>query len=193
MAQLAPTNESLLGVADLDEGGISRRQIHRLVERGDLVRIDRGVFAHPEFQPSQHHHLALVSLRCPNAVIALASAAAFHRLGTQIPHAVWIALPPRTRAPKLESVTVEVARFSGSRLEQDVEEHVVEGVSVPVYGLAKTVVDLFRYRNKLGIDVALEAMREALQDGRTSLAELGRTARRDRVYGPIRPYLESMQ
>lgn len=193
MAQLAPTKEALLGVADLDDGGIGRRQIHRLVERGALVRIDRGVFAHPEFEATEHHHLALVSLRCPDAVIALTSAAAFHRLGTQVPHAVWIALPPRTRAPKLESVTVEVARFSGSRLEEDVEEHLIEGVRVRVYELAKTVVDLFRYRNKLGLDVALEAMREALRDGRASVAELARIARRDGVAGPIRPYLESMQ
>lgn len=188
----APTKD-LVGVANLEDGGISRRQIHRLVERGDLVRIDRGVFAHPEFEPTEHHHLALVALRCPTAVIALTSAAAFHRLGTQIPHTVWIALPPRTWAPKLESVTVEVARFSGSRLDEDVEEHLIEGVQVRVYGLAKTVVDLFRYRNKLGTDVALEAMRESLRDRRTSIAELGRIARRDRAYGPIRPYLESMQ
>lgn len=191
MGQLAAMD--LVGVAHLEDEGVPRRQVHRLVERGDLIRIDRGVFAHPDFEPTEHHHLALVALRCPNAVIALTSAAAFHRLGTQIPHGVWIALPPRQWAPKLESVSVEVARFSGSRLDADVEEHLIEGVRVRVYGLAKTVVDLFRYRNKLGLDVALEAMREALRDGRASVAELARIARRDNVSGPMRPYLESMQ
>ncbi|MCB9492527.1 MAG: type IV toxin-antitoxin system AbiEi family antitoxin domain-containing protein [Dehalococcoidia bacterium] len=185
--------EELIVAADLEDEGVARRQVHRLVERGDLVRIDRGVFALPDFEPTEHHHLALVALRCPRAVIAMTSAAAFHRLGTQVPHTVWIALPPRTWAPKLESVRVEVARFSGSRLEEDVEEHLIEGARVRVYGLAKTVVDLFRYRNKLGLDVALEAMREALRDGRASVAELAQIARRDGVSGPIRPYLESMQ
>ncbi|MAQ17842.1 MAG: transcriptional regulator [Sandaracinus sp.] len=150
------------------------------------------MFAHPDFEPSEHHHLALVAFRCPSAVIALSSAASFHRLGTQLPHAVWVALPPRTWAPRLESVGVEVARFSGSRYVADVTRHLVEGVQVPVYGEAKTVVDLFRYRNKLGLDVALEAMREVLRSRRATLAELARVARRDGAYGPIRPYLESM-
>jgi predicted transcriptional regulator of viral defense system len=183
----------LVGVSTLEARGIPRRQVHRLVERGELLRVDRGVFMPPAFEPTEHHHLALVGLRCPAAVFALISAAAFHDMGTQTPHAVWIALPPRRWAPQLESVKVEVARFSGTRLDEDIEDHLIEGVTVRVYSLAKTVVDLFRYRNKLGVDVALEAMREALRDGRTSVAELGRIARRDGVYGPIRPYLESMQ
>ncbi len=191
MTQAAPTK--LVRAAQLEDEGVARRQIQRLVARGDLVRVDRGVFAAPDFQPTEHHHLALVALKCPNAVIALTSAAAFHRLGTQVPHQVWVALPPRQWAPKLESVTVRVVRFSGTRLEKDVEQYRIEGGPVRIYGLAKTVVDLFRYRNKIGIDVAIEAMREALRGRRTSVAELARIARRDGVYASILPYLESMQ
>ncbi|MEO0321664.1 MAG: type IV toxin-antitoxin system AbiEi family antitoxin domain-containing protein [Myxococcota bacterium] len=188
-----PPKVGLMRVQELERAGTSRRQAHRLVERGELLRLDRGVFAHPGFEPTQHHHLALVALRCPQAVVALSSAAAFHQLGTHLPLGVCVALPPRTWAPRLESVRVEVARFSGTRLSSDVERHPIEGVALRVYSLAKTVVDLFRYRNKLGLDVALEAMREALAHRATTTAELARIARRDGALGPMRPYLESLQ
>lgn len=192
-AQTRDVADGLRAVAQLEATGFSRKQVQRFVARGELLRIDRGVYAPADFEPTEHHHLALVALKSPRAVIALTSAAAFHRLGTQVPHEVWIALPPKQWVPQLESVTVRAARFSGSRLLNDVEEHRIEGVRVRVYGIPKTVVDLFRYRNKLGTDVVVEAMRETLAARRTSVAEIARIARRDGVYASMLAYLESMQ
>lgn len=163
-----------------------------MVERGELVRVHRGLYAEPGAGLSEHHDLAIVAARAPEAIVCLLSAAAFHRLGTQVPHEVWIALPPRVWAPTIEHPSLHVVRFSGARYEDGVEEHLVEGVPVHVYSVSKTVVDLFRYRNKLGLDVALEALREGLRERRCTLAELTHLAQRGRVLGPMRPYLESL-
>jgi predicted transcriptional regulator of viral defense system len=113
-------------------------------------------------------------------------------LGTQVPHQVWIALPPRTWTPTISTPPIRVVHFSGSRYEEEVEEHVIESVRVRVYSMPKTVVDLFRYRNKIGLDVALEALREARRRRQGSLGELTRLAKAGRVLGAMRPYLESV-
>ncbi len=145
----------------------------------------------PTSSRPEHHDLALVAARAPNAVVCLLSAAAFHRLGTQVPHEVWVALPPRVWAPRMDTPPLRVVRFSGARYEGGVEEHEIEGIRLRVYSLAKTVVDLFRYRNKVGLDVALEALREVRRDRRCSLAELTALARDGSVLTPMRPYLEA--
>jgi predicted transcriptional regulator of viral defense system len=183
---------TLLKLRDLEERGLSRMAVGRMVNRGELVRVHRGLYAEPDAGLSEHHDLAVVAARAPTAVVCLLSAAALHRLGTQAPHEVWIALPPRTWAPSIRKPPVRVVRFSGARYDDGIEEHVVEGVHVRVYSIGKTVVDLFRYRNKVGLDVALEALREARRNRRCSLAELTRLAQRGRVLGPMRPYLESL-
>lgn len=190
MATADPT-ATLIPLAQLEHEGLSRMEVTRRVRRGDLIRLERGVYARPTFEPTEHHYLALVSARAPRAVVALLSAAGFHDLGTQVPHEVWIALPPRAWSPKLDSVPVQVVRFSGERYTSEIEEHVVEGVTVRIYSVAKTVVDLFRYRNKLGLDVALEALRESLHGRRTSIAKLTQIALRCGSLTPMRPYLES--
>ena len=182
----------LLKLRDLEERGLRRMAVGRMVERGELVRVHRGLYAEPGTGLGEHHDLAVVAARAPRAVICLLSAAGFHRLGTQAPHEVWIALPPRTWTPSIREPPVRVVRFSGARYDDEIEEHEMEGVRVRVYSVGKTVIDLFRYRNKVGIDVALEALREARRNRRCSLAELTRLAQRGRVLGPMRPYLESL-
>lgn len=188
---MADRKGALLSLGHLEREGISRTEVTRRVRRGELIRLERGIYAEPAFEPTQHHHLALVSARVPRAVVALLSAAGFHELGTQVPHQVWIALPPRVWSPRLESVPIQVVRFSGERYTTETEEHLVEGITVRVYSVAKTVVDLFRYRNKLGLDVALEALRESLRARRTSIAELTQIARRCGTLTSMRPYLEA--
>ncbi len=183
---------TLLKLRDLEASGLSRVAVGRMVARGELVRVHRGVYADPRGALSAHHDLAVVAARVPKAVVCLLSAAAFHRLGTQVPHEVWIALPPRVWSPSMERPSVHVVRFSGPRFDDGVEAHPFHGVTVRVYSVAKTVVDLFRYRNKIGLDVALEALRDARRSRRCSLAELTRLAERARVLGAMRPYLESV-
>lgn len=163
----------------------------RRVARGELVQVGRGIYAYPDFEPTEHHDLALVAARAPSAVVCLLSAAAFHRLGTQVPHEVWVALPSRVWAPRMSAPPLQVVRFSGARFDGGIEEHEVEGISVRVYSVGKTVVDLFRYRNKIGLDVALEALREVRRERRCSLAELTTYARAGGVLTPMRPYLEA--
>lgn len=188
----AAKQRKLLRLRELEARGLTRMAVVRMVERGELLRVNRGLYAEPGAGLSEHHDLAVVAARAPRAVVCLLSAAAFHRLGTQSPHEVWVALPPRVWSPTIHEPSVRVVRFSGARFDDGIEEHVVEGVRVRVYSVAKTVVDLFRYRNKVGLDVALEALREARRDRRVSLAELTRRAQRGRVLGPMRPYLESV-
>lgn len=183
----------LVRLHDLERQGVSRVAVGRMVARGELVRVERGLYSTRRLAPTAHHDLAVVAARVPKAVVCLLSAAAFHELGTQVPHAVWIAMPPRTWSPQLSAPPIEVVRFSGARYDDGVEEHRVEGVVVRVYSVAKTIVDLFRYRNKLGLDVALEALRESRRGRRPcSVAELGRIAERSKVLSAMRPYLESL-
>lgn len=183
---------AVLRVRDLERRGLSRVAIGRKVARGELVRVGRGLYKEAGAATSAHHDLAVVAASVPRGVVCLLSAAAFHDLGTQVPDEVWVALPPRTWTPTIGEPAIRVVRFSGARQRDGVETHVIEGVKVRVYSVAKTVVDLFRYRNKIGLDVALEALREARRDRRCSVAELTRLAARSGVLTPMRPYLESV-
>lgn len=176
----------------LEASGLSRMAIGRKVEAGELLRLERGVYAPASFEPTEHHSLALVSLRSPKAVIALSSAAMFHELTTQMPESVWIALPPQVWAPTLETVSVRVVRFSGARYDDAIERHTIEGVETRIYSAAKTVVDLFRYRNKIGLDVAIEALRAYMQRSDASLGVLAKLAERSGALTPIQPYLEAV-
>jgi len=188
----AHPDATLLTLADLEERGIGRVAAGRLVDRGDLVKVARGLYVEAGTELSQHHDLAVAAALVPKGVVCLLSAAAFHELGTQVPHEVWLALPPRAWETTVSRPPIQVVHFSGARYTDGVERHRIEGVDVPIYSLAKTVVDLFRYRNKLGLDVALEALREALRERRCTVAELARLAKRSRVITPMRPHLETL-
>lgn len=187
-----PQNRAkLFRVHDLEREGLYRVAVARTVREGELVRVGRGIYAVRGFEPTEHHDLAVVVARVPAAVVCLLSAAAFHRIGTQVPPEVWIALPLRTWLPQIAEPPIHVVRFSGARYDDGVEEHDIEGIRVRVYSVGKTVVDLFRYRNKVGLGVALEALREARRDRRCSIAELTKIAQRSRVLTAMRPYLEA--
>lgn len=124
--------------------------------------------------------------------MCLLSALNFHRLGTQLPHEVWIALDRSARHPSIRYPRLRVVRFSGQALREGVETHRIEGQTVRIYGVAKTIADLFKYRNKIGLDVALEALREGWRARRFTMDELHRYARICRVERVMRPYLEAL-
>ncbi|WP_459864738.1 type IV toxin-antitoxin system AbiEi family antitoxin domain-containing protein [Endothiovibrio diazotrophicus] len=130
--------------------------------------------------------------RTPHAVICLLSALRFHDLTTQAPFEVWLAIPNKAHAPKMEYPPLRIVRFSGAALTGGVEEHVIDGVAVHVTSVAKTVVDCFKFRNKIGLDVALEALRAAWAERRVSMDELWHYAKLCRVANVMRPYLESL-
>jgi predicted transcriptional regulator of viral defense system len=183
----------VLRASDLDAHGIPRVTLSRLCRRGALERVGRGLYVIPGAQLSEHRSIAEASRKVPNAVVCLLSALRLHQITTQMPHEVWLAIGPKDWKPKLDYPALRVVRFSGDALSEGVETRMVDGVPVRVYGVAKTVADCFKYRNKIGLDVSLEALREAWTGRRATVDELWRSAKVCRVAGVMRPYLEALQ
>ena len=184
-----------MGIArpkDLEARGVSRVMLARLVEEGTVLRQARGIYVAARHSVSESHTLAQVAKRVPEAIFCLFTALRFHELTTQSPAEVWIALPEKARRPRLDYPRLRVARFSGPALTSGVEEHRVEGVVIRVYSAAKTVADCFKYRNKVGIDVAVEALRDFNRRHRGGASKLAGFARVCRVSRVMQPYLDSM-
>lgn len=172
--------------------GIHSQTLTRLVDQGGLQRIARGQYSLPEHPITEHHSLAIVARAVPAGVICLLSALNFHDLGSQLPSEVWLAVENRAFQPRIDYPPLRIVRFSGEAFTAGIEVHRLEGHPVRIYGIAKTLVDLFKFRNKIGIDVALEALREAWINQRFTIDELDRYARVCRVQRVMRPYLEAM-
>jgi predicted transcriptional regulator of viral defense system len=172
--------------------GIHPRTLYALRDAGVLEQLSRGLYRLSEMPPLAHPDLVTVSRRVPRAVICLLSALDFYELTTQIPHAVHIALESKTEAPRLDYPPLRVFWFSGSAWSAGIETHTLDGVPVRTYGPAKSVADLFKYRNKIGQDVALEALRLYRRHPAFDVGELLRYARVCRVENVLRPYLEAL-
>lgn len=182
----------IVRAAELQAHGISRGQIYRLVQKGLLVREARGIYAASKHPITAEHTLAQVAKRVPGGVFCLLTALRFHELTTQAPAEIWIALAEKARKPKLDYPRLRVARFSGRALTEGIERHRLEGVEVRVYSAAKTVADCFKYRNKIGIDVAVEALRDFSRRHRGGATELARYARVCRVSRVMQSYLDAI-
>jgi len=183
----------VLRTAEALRAGVHPRDLYELRDSGVLEQVSRGVFRLADLPPLAEPDLVTVALRVPKAVIALISALHFHGLIVEIPHEVSIALPKATSRPKLSWPPLRVYWFSGDLYSSGIEVHERDGIRLRVYGPAKTVVDCFRFRNRLGIDVALEALRSGLAERKFTPAQIAHTARRCRVAAVMRPYLEAMQ
>jgi predicted transcriptional regulator of viral defense system len=178
---------------DFDAAGVTRATLQRLHEEGVLQRVGRGLYKLADADFDSATSLAEAVRIQPRGVICLLSAVRFHELTTQTPHAVWMMLGQRDWAPINPSVALKIVRASGDALTEGVETHVIDGVAVPTTVPAKTVADCFKHRNKIGIDVAIEALRDFMKARpRRDLNEVYRFARIDRVQSVIRPYLEAM-
>jgi predicted transcriptional regulator of viral defense system len=177
---------------EVAEAGIHTQILSRLVRAGTLERVARGRYRLHDAPITEHHGLALVAAAVPRAVICLLSALSFHEVGTQLPHEVWIALDRRSRRPALSYPRLRVHRFSGKALTEGIETHRIEGESVKVYGVAKTLADVFKYRNKVGLDVGMEALREAWRARKVTMEEIHFYARLCRVERVMRPYLDAL-
>jgi predicted transcriptional regulator of viral defense system len=177
---------------DLSDHGIHRQVLTRLVAEGRIERVARGVYRVPDHAVTEHHALALVAAAVPQCVVCLLSALQYHGIGTQLPSDVWVALDRRAWRPRLEYPPLRIVRFTGEALTAGIETHLAEGRKVRIYGVAKTIADCFKYRNKIGLDVALEALREAWRARRFKMEELDRYAVICRVQRVMRPYLEAL-
>jgi predicted transcriptional regulator of viral defense system len=182
----------LLRARDLAAHGLPTVVLTRLVAAGKLERHARGVYSLPSRKISEHRSLAEVALRAPHGVICLLSALRVHGVGTQALFEVWLAIPNNMAAPKLDHPAVRAVRMSGPALTEGVEHKTFDGVAVKVFSAAKTVADCFKFRNKIGLDVALEALREATRRRLFTNDELWRHAAIDRVARVMRPYLEGL-
>jgi predicted transcriptional regulator of viral defense system len=177
---------------ELEHRGYTRPHIRALVERGVLEQVSRGLYRVAEHSPSEHFTMLAVVARVPHAVVCLLSALRFHEIGTQSPHEIWIAIDRKARKPRLEGLPVRVVRFSGPALKAGVESRKIGDRDVRMTSPARTVADCFKYRNKIGLDVALEALKEAWRGKRVTSDELWRYAQVCRVSNVMRPYLESL-
>lgn len=178
--------------SELVAQGVSRTQLSRWVASGELQRLARGLYALPNYAPNQHASLVEVARRAPQVVFCLLTALRFHELTTQSPFEVWIAIGNKEHPPRLAHPKLRVQRFSPASLNYGVEEHRVDGATLRVTDVAKTVADCFKFRNKVGLDVALESLGEAWRARRVSMDDLWHYATIDRVHNVMRPYLESL-
>lgn len=174
------------------EHGISRYQLYRLKDQGRVEQVSRGIYRLTDTQALREPDLVTVAMRAPSAVICLVSALAFHEITTQVPHAVSIALPKGSRSPRIGFPPIEVFRFSKDAFEFGVEEHAVDGALLRIYSPEKTIADSFKFRNKVGLDVALEALRLYKIRKPLRVQKLIEASKICRVENIIRPYLEAM-
>ncbi len=177
---------------DLDAEGIPREYLRRLLAEGLLDHPGRGIYVAAGRRPTPNHALAEACKRVPQGIVCLLSALRFHELTTQAPFEVWLAIGGKARLPKAGYPPLRIVRFSGPALAESVQGRRIEGVPVKVYRPAKTVADCFKYRNKIGLDVALEALRECWEKRRATMDELWQAAKTCRVANVMRPYLESL-
>ena len=178
--------------AEFERAGVSRTQFRRLVEQGVIERVGRGLYRERGVSMSERADLAQAARSVPGGVLCLLTALRFHGLTTQNPSEVWLAIQRKAWRPRVVHPPLRLIYVSGEAFEQGVEEHVVDGVPVRVFGAAKTVADCFKFRNKIGIDVALEALREYRREHPKRLDAVWRFAEIDRVTRVIRPYLEAI-
>jgi predicted transcriptional regulator of viral defense system len=177
---------------ELAEANIPRVVLTRLVRSGRIVRIGRGLYALPDADVTEHHSLAQACKRVPHGVVCLLSALRFHGLTTEQPFEVWLAISRKARKPSADSLPLRIVRFSERALTEGVATTEVEGVPVRITSPARTVADCFKYRNKIGLDVALEALRDFRRARGWSMDELWDAAAVARVRTVIRPYLEAL-
>jgi predicted transcriptional regulator of viral defense system len=197
----SPTQERLLALIrsagvfrarDLEQEGFSRKQLSRLHARGLVEQVGRGLYRVPDAEISENQTLVEAARRVPHGIICLLSALRFHEMTTQNPFEVWLAIGRKDRLPRVDHPPLRIVRFSGAALSEGIEEHEAQGVPLRVYNPAKTVADCFKYRNKIGLDVAIEALRDGVEKRLATFDDLWRYAKVCRVSNVMRPYLESV-
>lgn len=189
--ELARTS-GIVSTGEVRSLGIHHGYLRQLCKEGKLVRIGRGRYMLYDAKVTVHHGLAQAGKTVPKGVICLLSALRFHEIGTQAPYEVWMAIDRRAARPRTMHPRMRIVRFSGKALTEGINEHIIEGVRVRIYIPAKTVADCFKYRNKIGLDVALEALREAIRGRKCTIDEMWRYAKVCRVTKIMRPYMEAI-
>ena len=183
--------KGIIRAEDVEAVGISRNYLYRMHKEGLLEKNAVGLYTLPEAPVTENSSLAEVAKRLPHAVVCLISALSYHEITTQIPHEIWLTIPRGSWRPDVEYPPLNLTYVSGPAYSFGIQEHVINGVTVKIYSPAKTVADCFKFRNKVGLDVAIEALREAWHSRKVTIDELVEAAGVDRVSNIMRPYLEA--
>jgi len=186
------TERGIVRLVELRDAGVTAATMSRMERNGEVLRLARGLYQLPDAPLDASHSLAEAAKRVPKGVVCLVSALAFHGLTDQLPKQVWLAIGGKDWAPRPDGMPIRIVRFTEGLLTESVETHVIEGVSVKVFGIVKTIADCFRYRNKIGLSVAIEGLQEALRQRKATPGEIARQAERGGVSTVIRPYLEAL-
>lgn len=177
---------------DVRELGVTYHQIQRLVVEGHAEKAGPGLYRLSDAEPTEMETIAMVASAAPHAIVCLLSALRVHDIGTQSPHQVWLAIDRKARKPRRLPARTSIVRYSGQMLTYGVITRRMQGVSVRLTNPARTVVDCFRYRNKIGLDVAMEALRDAVRSRKAMVSEIDRAADVCRIRTVIGPYLEAL-
>ncbi|WP_231471392.1 type IV toxin-antitoxin system AbiEi family antitoxin domain-containing protein [Thioalkalivibrio sp. HK1] len=180
----------IMRLVELRKAGVTAATVSRMERDEEVLRLARGIYQLSDAGWEYHHGLAEAAKRVPKGIVCLVSALAFHGVTTQLPRWAWMAIGSDDWAPR-DSEGLRIVRFTENRRREDIETHVIEEVSVRVFGLSRTIVDCFRYRNKIGPDIAVEGLRDALGQRKTSLAEVACQATKYGIWTVIRPYIET--
>ena len=182
----------LTRLSEFRQAGITAATISRLEAAGAISRLARGLYQLPDAAVGANHTLAEASKLVPKGIICLTSALAFHELTDQIPARVWLAIGPKDWRPRLKYPPMRFAHFSVKQLRAGVEHHSIEGASVPIFSITKTIADLFRYRRQVGINIAIEGLREAIQRRKATPGEIARSATEGGVWKVMEPYMSAL-
>jgi predicted transcriptional regulator of viral defense system len=185
-------NNGILRASTAIDLGVPKHALYKMAETGELVRETQGIYRLKETEPLGNPDLVQIGLRVPRAVICLISALYHRHLTTQIPHQVYFALPRDVKTPKIEYPPIRVFHFSEKPYQAGIVEEIVDGVKVKIYDREKTIADCFKFREKIGLDVALEALKDYLKQPRPVVSMLMKYAKVNRVENVMRPYLESL-
>ncbi len=184
--------KGIIRAQDVEVAGISRNYLYRMHSEGLLAKIAVGLYTLPEAPVTENSNLAEVAKRLPKAVVCLISALSYHEITTQIPHQIWLTIPRGSWRPNIEYPPLNLTYVSDPAYSFGIQEHVINGVVVKIYSPAKTVADCFKFRNKVGLDVAIEALREAWRSRKVTMDEMVMAAGIDRVSKVMRPYMEAI-
>lgn len=185
------SQKGLIRASDLNAIDAPRVILSRMTATGLLEKLGRGLYRRPDHSISEHESLVAVATKSPQAVFCLLTALQFHELTTQLPRQLWVAMPRGSHTPRIDYPPIKMVQMTGDAYTSGIEEHHRDGVKLQVYGVAKTVADCFKHRNKIGLDVALEALKDARAQRKTTADELWKYAKICRVANVMRPYLEA--
>ena len=192
IAQALLMARGIARLVELRDAGVTAATMSRMERSGEVLRLARGLYQLSDAPLDTNHSLAEAAKRIPKGVVCLVSALAFHGLTDQLPKQAWLAIGQKNWAPKPDSQPILIVRFTERLLNESVETHVIEGVPVKVFGIVKTIADCFRYRNKIGLSVAIEGLQEALRQRKATPGEIASQAEHGGVTTVIRPYLEAL-